>query len=976
MSLIMNQGGWTGKVLKVDLTHRTATALDTAANFGQYWGGNGIGYKAIYDAIQKRLAGTDDLGNTRPSTYADNATWARNICWYDADAPVTFGWGPLTGTGALCGGRTAITAMSAAHVYPVPNTGHMGGHFAAQAKYAGWDSIIVTGQASGPVYIAVKDDDVQIVDAPQLWHCGIFKVTEEITAAMGKGTQVAAIGQAGQNLVPQSTVMTGMSHSAGGVGAQLGAKNCVGVGVLGTGSVKIAASAGKWKTLMDYALSIVGSNNQASVPNTLQSWAEYSPSGSSTRWWAYDGLYWGAADPPVNTGNCDPHDRQTLGYRCFKSDPAYGYNFTVRMDGCHACPVRCHQALSVPSAVKWGPKTTAMNTCSGWWLSSWGLATNGYPTGAASSAIAGSQFATQTVGSVITSPTVGGLSPTEKSLRTIETYVVGHSVQDDYGITNNYGPTTTIPTVLIWGTGSDGKNYDSIGVNNTVGTANTLGWHYIKPCVPTAEWNSLVSSTGLLGLIAMGDLTAQKELGRIMSFKVGNLGTFIGGRVDEQVALWSNILSPLNDPATSAPFTSGSWSASHTAGGDPQAPSYRPNTDLGTGGDGISGSTTPFSWGQMIRCSAPIVYWNWGFPKHHSWENCNQVGAMQNTNGNRDAQNHVVVMMNSSGLPNMLARQIMDDQFAKYYTVDFPVSNSVTSAGNTGLTFGGSLTGMKTSQDPGMSVSSNSKYNQTGLPQSTPTNWQKARAARFCITRKELTDMLTVCGWMYPWFYSPLKERGYQGDLSLEAQMFNAVTGNNLTTLQLDQEGERMHILHNVLTSYVWGYNTTGFGTNNFVIPGAWANKSFTAEGALGVAAGSSPSAPGVGTTLGSAAFSPFVAPLTAVSWTARPMNTTTASFRVQHDMPCPPWGIAASTGIGGSGKVAFTVGGGYYATNADWITGLQLLYQVSNFDYLDGTHTTNSGLPTSAAYALYGMGSSGTINVQAFMTAAGLLPW
>ena len=54
MSLTMNQGGWTGKVLRVDLTNRTATALDTAANFGQYWGGTGIGYKAIWDSIQAR----------------------------------------------------------------------------------------------------------------------------------------------------------------------------------------------------------------------------------------------------------------------------------------------------------------------------------------------------------------------------------------------------------------------------------------------------------------------------------------------------------------------------------------------------------------------------------------------------------------------------------------------------------------------------------------------------------------------------------------------------------------------------------------------------------------------------------------------------------------------------------------------------------------------------------------------------------
>jgi hypothetical protein len=105
-------------------------------------------------------------------------------------------------------------------------------------------------------------------------------------------------------------------------------------------------------------------------------------------------------------------------------------------------------------------------------------------------------------------------------------------------------------------------------------------------------------------------------------------------------------------------------------------------------------------------------------------------------------------------------------------------------------------------------------------------------------------------------------------------------------------------------------------------------------------------------------------------------MNTTTYSWRVQHDMPCPAWGIAAATGIGGKGTVAFTVGGGYYGTYPDWAQGLQLLYQVFNYDYLDGTHTTNSGLPTSAAYALYGMDASGTVNVQVFMTSAGLLPW
>jgi hypothetical protein len=87
----------------------------------------------------------------------------------------------------------------------------------------------------------------------------------------------------------------------------------------------------------------------------------------------------------------------------------------------------------------------------------------------------------------------------------------------------------------------------------------------------------------------------------------------------------------------------------------------------------------------------------------------------------------------------------------------------------------------------------------------------------------------------------------------------------------------------------------------------------------------------------------------------------------VQHDNPCPAWGIASAP---------FTVGGGYYSSYADWNTGMEMVYSMLYMDYLDGTHTTDSGLPTSACYAKYGMDASGSANVQALMTSAGLLPW
>ena len=143
--------GFTGKTLRVDLTTRTVTVEDTIAKYGKFWGGTGMAYKVLWDEV--------------PNTVANP---------YDPANRIIFGWGPAAGTGVPCAGRTAITSLCPQHgdalnpVIGAPASGHMGGLFAAECKYAGWDGIIVQGKASGPVYIAIKDDDVQIVDAPKL----------------------------------------------------------------------------------------------------------------------------------------------------------------------------------------------------------------------------------------------------------------------------------------------------------------------------------------------------------------------------------------------------------------------------------------------------------------------------------------------------------------------------------------------------------------------------------------------------------------------------------------------------------------------------------------------------------------------------------------------------------------------------------------------------------------------------------------
>ena len=42
-----------------------------------------------------------------------------------------------------------------------------------------------------------------------------------------------------------------------------------------------------------------------------------------------------------------------------------GANHTVKMNGCHACPIRCHIATDIPALEKYGVSRYNQNTCIG-----------------------------------------------------------------------------------------------------------------------------------------------------------------------------------------------------------------------------------------------------------------------------------------------------------------------------------------------------------------------------------------------------------------------------------------------------------------------------------------------------------------------------------------------------------------------------------------------------------------------------------
>ncbi|HBM7435497.1 TPA: aldehyde ferredoxin oxidoreductase [Escherichia coli] len=208
--------GWTGNILRVNLTTGNIT-LEDSSKFKSFVGGMGFGYKIMYDEVPP---------GTKP---------------FDEANKLVFATGPLTGSGAPCSSRVNITSLSTFTKGNLVVDAHMGGFFAAQMKFAGYDVIIIEGKAKSPVWLKIKDDKVSLEKADFLWGKGTRATTEEICRLTSPETCVAAIGQAGENLVPLSGMLNSRNHSGGaGTGAIMGSKNLKAIAVEGTKGVNIA----------------------------------------------------------------------------------------------------------------------------------------------------------------------------------------------------------------------------------------------------------------------------------------------------------------------------------------------------------------------------------------------------------------------------------------------------------------------------------------------------------------------------------------------------------------------------------------------------------------------------------------------------------------------------------------------------------------------------------------------------------------
>jgi len=154
--------------------------------------------------------------------------------------PLIFGAGLLSGTLAPNGARFNVSAKS-------PETlglgdSNCGGFFAAAMRKAGFDRVILLGEASQPSYLLLQDGQAALLPADGLWGLTTREAQEQLKARHGPGTVAAVIGPAGENLVRMASVMTGLKNAAGrtGMGAVMGSKKLKAIVARGGGKLPVA----------------------------------------------------------------------------------------------------------------------------------------------------------------------------------------------------------------------------------------------------------------------------------------------------------------------------------------------------------------------------------------------------------------------------------------------------------------------------------------------------------------------------------------------------------------------------------------------------------------------------------------------------------------------------------------------------------------------------------------------------------------
>ena len=310
--------GEIGFDLEVDLSRGSIDRVETDPRDTKlYLGGLGTNAKIMWDRVP-------------PGTEA-----------FSEDNLLIFGTGLLCGTGAPGCNRTIVSTVS-------PQTklmaySMMGGFWAPELKYAGYDKVIVRGQSEELVYLWINNDKVEIRDAAHLKGLGATETSEAIRRELkDPDIQVAAIGLAGENRVFYASVEQGRSSaSRGGIGAVMGDKGLKAIAVRGKKDINVADPA-KYMDLCNDVLKYIKFREDHPIkgmPAILQGLGSPQEMRIVDEEWHTTSFMW---------GNSRTRRKDFWTHEIEEKWKETQENVRTRLISCHNCPMKCGATISVP----------------------------------------------------------------------------------------------------------------------------------------------------------------------------------------------------------------------------------------------------------------------------------------------------------------------------------------------------------------------------------------------------------------------------------------------------------------------------------------------------------------------------------------------------------------------------------------------------------------------------------------------------
>jgi benzoyl-CoA reductase subunit BamB len=308
----------TGFNLEIDLTRGNIEKVQTDPKDTElYLGGLGTNAKLLWDRVPPEV---------EP---------------FSPENLLIFSAGLLCGTPATGCNRTIVSTIS-------PQTrlmafSMMGGFWAPELKYAGYDKVILRGKSPDLVYLWINNGTVEIRDAAHLQGKGATETADLIRQELKEPkAQVASIGLAGENRVYFASIEQGRSSaSRGGIGAVMGDKGVKAIAVRGTGDINVARPE-EFFELCNEVLEYIKWRNDNPIPGVM---AILTGLGSPQEMqvhdekWHTENFMWG-----------NSRHRQK-GYWNEEIEKAWTETMTTartRLISCYNCPMKCGATITIP----------------------------------------------------------------------------------------------------------------------------------------------------------------------------------------------------------------------------------------------------------------------------------------------------------------------------------------------------------------------------------------------------------------------------------------------------------------------------------------------------------------------------------------------------------------------------------------------------------------------------------------------------